>query len=613
MDIPGLNPLSNRPIIPPGQGQTGVPDLILDAPKNRVPTEAQPQTNAQTTAPFQAPETAQIQHTTQTITTALMEMHIPPTAQNQQMAQLLANYGHAVNSHTMAIFQQAMSGLSDKSAASMEAVAILLTQDLPVNDKTVAAIKQFLNGQPLPQQLQNLPKDLGGLLQQMQQTAQTQNTAQAQQTSQAAQNAPQVALQNQGAQALNPASNQAVTQQIAQNIQSGQAAIQTAVGSAVVQQAAGQSQAIESRTDSASKVAEQTTAQKMDAQIKLPGAENKMVQQVSDSQGSQSQLVNQHLPNARPSDQESMQQLYLYLQGQDPAFLDRLQSGRQGLTQSPEAAVFKMMQLLQDISQLAAHLGENMQLKDYSQLSLQHQQIMQITGLLETRLREFNLTISQAFPELADDIQRLLQQDGMDMFSKLAQLLDENQARLQEQLKLPGQADEKSQILSTLRQLMEQVGFQVEKIQSHLVAREMLSQNMPVHVIPLMVHANGESYPAEVFVQQNYDPRDPESHPSDERPLKVTLTLETQNLGRVAVNLSALKDDMNLDLKVLTRRVKLLVDARLDQLKHKVESNGDYKVEQLSCRVVPDLESRQSMLLPPKYPARSLRRIEGVV
>lgn len=603
MDIPGLNPLSNRPMIP-GQGQTGVPDLILDAPRNRQPA-AEAQTQTQTTAPFQAPETAQIQHTTQNITTALMEMNIPPTPQNQQMAQLLANYGHAVNSHTMAVFRQAMSGLSDKSAASMEAVAILLTQDLPVNDKTVAAIKQFLNGQPLPQQLQNLPKDLGGLLQQMQQTAQAQTSP--------TQNAPQLAGQNQGAQAMNPASNQAVTQQIAQNIQSGQAVIQTAVGSAMIQQAAGQSQATENRADQSSKISEQTTAQKMDSQIKLPGTENKMVQQVSDSQGSQSQLVNPHLPNARPSDQESLQQLYLYLQGQDPEFLDRLQTGRQGIPQSPEAAVLKMMQLLQSISQLAAHLGENMQLKDYSQLSLQHQQIMQITGLLETRLREFNLTLSQAFPELADDIQRLLQQDGMDMFSKLAQLLDENQGRLQDQLKLPGQADEKAQILSTLRQLMEQVGFQIEKIQSHLIAREMLSLNMPVHTIPLMVHANGQCYPAEVFVQQNYDPRDPESHPGDERPLKVTLTLETQNLGRVAVNLSALKDDMNLDLKVLTRRVKLLVDARLDQLKYKVESNGNYKVEQLSCRVVPDLESRQSMLLPPRYPVRSLRRIEGIV
>ncbi len=609
MDIPGLNPLNNRPIIPGQGGQTGTPDLILEGPKNRVPAEAQ--TQAQTTAPFQAPETAQIQHSTQSITTALMEMNIPPTSQNQQMAQLLANYGHAVNSHTMAVFQQAMAGLSDKSSASMEAVAILLTQDLPVNDKTVAAMKQFLNGQPLPQQLQNLPKDLGGLLQQMQQTAQTQASTQAQPTP--AQNIQQAAIQNQAAQALNPGSNQAVTQQIAQNIQSGQAAIQTAVGSAVVQQAAGQSQATENRADQSSKVSEQTTAQKMESQVKLPGVENKVVQQVSDSQGSQSQLVNQHLPNARPADQEAMQQLYLYLQGQEPEFLDRLQKGQQGLPQSPEAAVLKMMQLLQDISQMAAHLGENMQLKDYSQLSLQHQQIIQITGLLETRLREFNLTISQAFPELADDIQRLLQQDGMDMFSKLAQLLDENQSRIQEQLKLPGQADEKAQILNTLRQLMEQVGFQVEKIQSHLVAREMLSQNMPIHVIPLMVHANGESYPAEVFVQQNYDPRDPESRPSDERPLKVTLTLETQNLGRVSVNLSALKDDMNLDLKVLTRRVKLLVDPRLDQLKHKVESNGNYKVEQLSCRVVPDLESRQSMLLPPKYPARSLRRIEGIV
>lgn len=584
--------------------QPNVPDLILGRPQGQVPT-AQPET-AQTTAPYQAPAQAQIQQTMQNMTAALMEMGMPPTPQNVQMAQLLASYGHAVNQQTLGIFQQALRGLPDKSPATMEAVMILLTQELPVNEKTVAAIKQFMNGQPLPQQLQALPKDLGGLLQQMQQTAQLPQAGQTAQTpSQVASQPGQQAVQ----QATSP---QVAGQQVAQQIQSGQVVTQLAPQSAVVQQAAGQTQAVEHREDGLSKIADKTTAQKVDLNSQT-AAQIKAVEQLEDGEGKspQSQLVNQHLPSAQNRDQQSLQQLYLYLQGQEPVQA----VGREGAQSvlSPQETVLQLLKVLQDLSQIAGHLGENMQLKDFGQLFPQHQQIIQLTGLLEAKLQEFERLFAQAFPELSKNLPQLLSKDGQDMFGKLAQLLEDNQQLLQERLRLPGQADEQGQLLSSLRQLMEQVGFQVEKIQSHLVAREMLSQNLPVHVVPIMVHANGESYPAEIYVHQDADGRDPENrHEGDER-TRLTLTLETKNMGRVAIDLTSRKDDMGLDLKVITRRIKLAFDERLDELKHRVERNGEYKVEHLSCRVVPDLESRQSMLLPPKRPIRSLRRVEGVV
>ena len=85
------------------------------------------------------------------------------------------------------------------------------------------------------------------------------------------------------------------------------------------------------------------------------------------------------------------------------------------------------------------------------------------------------------------------------------------------------------------------------------------------------------------------------------------LFLRTQNLGRVAVDIATLKESMNVDLKVLSRRVKNALDERLGKLKQKLESKGNYTLDHLNCRVIPNLESRQSMLLPPKYPVRSLR------
>lgn len=654
MDIPGMNPLQNRMIVPgqaqPAGPQPAVPDLILDAPRTPV---AQPQQQPATAMPFQAPAQAVVQAVMQDMTAALMEMGMTPTPQNQQMAQLLAGYGHGVNQQTMGILRQAVAALPDKSPATLEAAVILLTKGVPVTEQNVTAIKQFMNSQPLPQQLQNLPKDLGSLMQQLQQTAQSSTAAtlppaQAAQSTQAAaqtgqaQPAPQTIAGQAGpvvqgaqipGQAIQPGQvgqpgqaalpgqpgpqgaqqiSQQAAQQITQAVQSGQSLIQAAPTSAIVQQAAGQAQSVENRADGVTRLSERSTAQKVD----MPdlGQETlKAIKEVGGQQASQSTQVSQHLPSARQNDQQSLQQLNLMLQGGELAAVDKVMPGVATSIQSPEEAVLQLLKVMQQLGQISGHLAENMQLQDYKQLHIQHQQIQQLTGLLENKLNEFHQLFAKAFPELADDVQRLLQQDGQDMFSKLAQLIDENQTRLQEKLRLPGGDDAQNQVLSTLRQLMEQVGVQVEKIQSHMVARELLSQNLPIHVVPIMVHAHGEAYPAEIYVQQDYDPEDSRQGPDSGRPFKLTLTLETKNMGRVSVDLAALKDDMSLDLKVQTRRIKLFVDEQILDLKSRVEREGDYKLSHLGCQVVPELESRQSMLLPAKRNIRSLRRVEGVV
>lgn len=563
MQVPGMNPLQNSAAIGPTQAPTGVPDLILNAPQQRVPS--QPQADVPTQAPFQAPEQPQIQHIQQSLTNALMEMHLPPTPQNLQMAQLLANYGHPVNQHTMGILKQAMAGLTDKSPAAMEAATILLTQDLPVNDKTVAAVKQLMNGQPLPQQLQNLPQ-IEQVVQQMKQAIPQQ-----------------------------PAPQGAVTPQ-------------QAATSSVAQQAAGQVQAV---VADATTPPEKSTAQKLDIQpVTSNLQQGQEAQKPNQSQPSQAVVPSPQSAARQGGDQQGLQQLFLYLQGQDPEFFSLLQKSGGAAAPSADSSMHALFQSLQQILSVARHLGENMQLKDFQHLPIQHQQMMQLTDLLAQHLEGFRQQFQASFPELAERVGLLLQQDGMDMLSKLSQLLEDHQQQLA-RLKAGDLPEE--QLMTTLRQLMEQVGVQVEKVQSHLLARELLSQNLPVHCVPLLVHAHGEAFPAELYIQQDYDPQDPDSRPDENRPLKLTLTLETQNLGRVAVDIATLKENMNVDLKVLSHRVKRALDERLGQLTRKLESQGNYTLDQVSCRVIPDLESRQSMLLPPKYPVRSLRRVEGIV
>lgn len=709
MEVPGLNPLQGR--LPPGPigpeaTPKGVPDLILNAPAGRT---AAPPPQAPAQAPFQAPAQAIIQHSVQNIMNALLEMGAHPSQQNQSIAQNLANYGHPVSNQTLQIVQNALAGLPDRSAATIEAAVVLLTQDLPVNSQTVMAIKQFMNGQPLPQQMQNLPKEVGVLLQQMQSlpalptgatalpAGQTANAlalppgqagaaqvsaAQGMQTGttpgavlalpagqtgaalptsgasaavvQGAQTATGAALAppaaagttalpvaTTGAGAIPTSSPSASSPPVLPGtpgaaggalpptggLSPAQAQVviatpmgmaQVAAQSSVVQQAAGQAQAIENRSDSVNKVSEQSTALKIQA-MQTTETRQQALEAVNPAQSGKpnSQGLNVNLPMQQAysqQEQKALEQLYLYLTaGGDLSPIEKVGPGGKAQVMSPDEGLYRMIKLLGEILQLSGHLSENMQIKDYQQLFIQHQQVIQLTGLMEQKMHEFQQLFHKAFPELAKQIQGLLHQDGLDLFSKLAQLIETNQEQLKEQLKHVAGDAEKQQLLQTLRNLLEQVGFQVDKVHSNLMAREMLTQNLPVHCIPLMVHANKEAYPAELYIQQDYDPREPKQGPDSERPLKLTLTLETHNLGRVSVDLTSLKSDLSLNLKVLTRRVKILVDERIEQLQRKIEKQGNYQVAHLTCVVEPDLETRQSMLLPAKRTVRSLQRIEGVV
>lgn len=640
VQVPGLNPLQNQQALPgalsPLAPQPGVPDLILDAPRGAHPPPAQTPTQA----PYQAPHQPLIQHSVQDMAHALMEMGITPSNQNLSIAQNLANYGHPVNHQSIQIVQQALAGLPDRSAATIEASVILLTQDLPVNSQNVMAIKQFMHAQALPQQLQNLPRELAPVLQQMQSlpplpasgqslptTVQDAPTAplpapvspQTSSTplpSQAHSPSNPIPANTNNPPAVSPGPAQMSPPLPAQGNVSIPSAPQVGQNS-VVQQIAGYAQAIEHRSDNPSRLAEQqSTALKVQAQeltARNPQPLNP-VDTISERTPQQQNLnITQHLPQAySQQEQKALEQLYLYLSGSDPHLLEALH-GQQQVLPSPDEGIYRMFQLLGHILQISAHLAENMQLKDYHQLFIQHQQIIQLTGLLEEKIRAFQQLFHSTFPLLAQNIQKHLHSDGLDIFSKLAQLIENNQAQLKQQLKHTAGDVEKQQLLNTLRDLLEQVGFQIDKVQAQLTAREILSQNQPIHCIPLLIHANQEHFPAELYIRQDYDPRNTQQGPDGQHPLHLTLTLETKNLGRVSADIRCLKQDLQLQLKVLTRRVKIAMDERLHTLQKQIEAQGHYHLTQLSCVVEPDLESRQSMLLPPKRQVRTLRRIEGVV
>ena len=189
----------------------------------------------------------------------------------------------------------------------------------------------------------------------------------------------------------------------------------------------------------------------------------------------------------------------------------------------------------------------------------------------------------------------------MDLFSKLAHLIEEGKDVLKSQLKYAE--------MTEMKTALEKLGLQLEKVFSHFSARSLLMQNQSALCLPFVVQVNQEYYPAELHIQ-----KDRNSHhiPSIDSPSKITLSMETKNLGRVQVDLATFHKDMNVLLKVTHRRIKEAMEPQLNQLRRKLEKQA-YHVQEVQCKVELDLESRQSILLPPKQTIRSLKRIEGIV
>ena len=127
MEVPGLNPLNNplrldtNRIVSPDL----LPGKVVEQKPQQAPVQPPP------TLPHQAPKTPVITQNLQTFSSLLLEIGIPNTPQNNQLAQVLANYGQPVNSQTMTQVAQSLVPLMKKGVANIEAGVILMVNRIP--------------------------------------------------------------------------------------------------------------------------------------------------------------------------------------------------------------------------------------------------------------------------------------------------------------------------------------------------------------------------------------------------------------------------------------------------------------------------------------------------
>ncbi|GIW22913.1 MAG: hypothetical protein KatS3mg068_1920 [Candidatus Sericytochromatia bacterium] len=149
MDISNLTNINNL-----------IPSVITPSLPNKVVEQKVPQQKLLTETSTTQENKQKINFNLQSFSNILLEIGFPNTTQNIQLANILANYGQAINKQTMNEFSQALGNLMNKGSLSMEAGVVLLLNGLELSKNNIEAVKQLLSGGGLSQNLISLNKDL---------------------------------------------------------------------------------------------------------------------------------------------------------------------------------------------------------------------------------------------------------------------------------------------------------------------------------------------------------------------------------------------------------------------------------------------------------------------
>lgn len=131
------------------------------------------------------------------------------------------------------------------------------------------------------------------------------------------------------------------------------------------------------------------------------------------------------------------------------------------------------------------------------------------------------------------------------------------------------------------------------------------SQN-PAQYIPFFVWRNQQPFPGEILVQSEGGGSD-----GTGQFLRLTLAVETKNLGRIHVDITYMRDNLGVKFEVVEEKIKKLVDPRLVLLRQRLTA-APYMVDILACQATG--QSRAvSALLPKRRDIKKLGRVHGMM
>lgn len=473
--------------------------------------------------------------TTQSFSSLLKEIGLPDTKENNQLANVLANYGQPVNKQTMTQISRQLAPLMQKGVPSIEAGVILLMNNIKVNPKNAEAVKQLLTGGGMSQNLLILNKDLKKLLDKL--------------------------------------NDSDFTTELSKKVSLKQTMVS------------------ENKTE---KVEEKKPNEEKENDVnKLQKAKNQEepIQEVRKIiKGEKDEKDNQ------PSDNSHPQQPKIEQQKVETKVLNLIRTE----DLPPKMVVENLTNNIHKLSNVINNLLTIDILKNPALFPQQISMLKKLFSDFELEIEDLKELIETNFPDLKNNYD-----DEENSFIDLLQNLFQNNEKADKLTK-----NNQKQISTDLtQQLMNELNETTESTNNELVARQLLTKSEECMCIPIPVNINGVLYNTEIMVRRE----DNSNKKSEigEVPLKITLAVDTKNLGMVGVDISNLKKDLQILLSVNNQNSKNKIDKKLKNLEANLKKLP-FDLKPLSCALNTNQIQKNSILLPNKYKVMSLNRIEGV-
>jgi len=572
MEVPGLGrtPLNINNAI------RTVPEVIPNPIPESLVKKTAPKT--EDVSPFQQLlKTPAVTENLQTFANILAEINIPNTPQNNNLAQVLANYNQPINRETMTLVSKALGGLMNKSPADIEAGVVLLINGLNITNESVSSVKQLLQGGSLSQNLLSFSKEI----QKFVETVNKQNFGQ------------EITKQiQQGHINSNPIITIADNSQALNTLASQQAGLVSSISS----------------KDNTDKVKMDTTAIKVDTEkidtintvnLKNQNQENNQVKVNKNSKNptDEDYKINEIKKAIKEESNEDGQSKknknVSKIITENSTFENKLLENKI----NPQNVLGKLSIKAQDINKNIINLLTIDILKNPDMFPMQISMIKKYFSELEIDVKEFKEIIKENFPQLLNKIGK--EENSEKLYSNL--------------LKLIYQKDENKNELKSLQNFdldfITNLIRTAEKINLNIIGRETLTKSTDVMCLPITVLVNGNFKNIEILIQR--EDQSDKKVDVGEVPLKIQLSLETNTLGKVVVDINNWKKDLRINLLVentfIQNKVKENISILEDGLKEL-----PFDLQTLSCMVSPRQNENTSILLPKKYKTYSLKRIEGI-
>lgn len=575
MEVPGLGSLNNLVRLDPNRVTT--PEVTPGKVAEQGPKQAPVQQPL--ILPHQAPKTPVLTQNQQAFSNLLMEMGIPNTLQNNQLTQVLANYGQPINKQTISQVTLALGPLIQAGPANIEAAVVLMINKLPINQQSVDAVKHLLNSGGLSQNLLGFSKDLQKMVE---------NFSNRQ--------IPEQFSQSKGL----------ISQAIVNNNTQGMAS------SPVNQQLAGQTAVINSkegvenaRPDSTAIKIKEGKVEEINPAMKNPFQEEPEEDIVSRDT---KQNFNKAMPETGLIKRE-MPEIF--------NIKNDVLAVNQGLANELSAHAQKINKSIMNLLTIDF-------LKNPSQFPMQIAMLRKCFSELEIDIKEFKEIILKNFPGILDE-----KAEEENIFIDLLKLiLPEEEANKLKNLKnaksLQNTTGFESNLIKDIakdaKALKNMSGFEpnlikdiakaAESLNLNMLGREMLTKSMDCMCLPMSIPFNGKFYQVEVMIR-----REDQSNKKTEVghvPIKIQLAVETKNMGKIGIDISNLKRDLQVNLSVENKFIQKRVQGALANLQGSLKLLP-FDLSPIQCVVNPRPNENTSILLPRKYKVLSMRRIEGLV